>query len=183
MRLIKRMVIVAVAACAMFYPVVAADEWAADEGSAYTKGSKMVSLGPNLFPFGFSAAFEYGFHKAISGSVASGLMFYPLINDWTYHTIPFLVRGAFHPFNLKVLQDKITVRDKLDVYCGLASGFRFSFWTHPSGSTLGQPNADYAAFVLGEYIGVKYWFNPKFAVFAEDCGGFGFFDVGLCMKL
>ena len=44
--------------------------------------------------------------------------------------------SEFYPFNLKVLADKVNVRDKLDVYIGLASGGRIGWITERKTSNL-----------------------------------------------
>jgi hypothetical protein len=147
---------------ALFSPAHS-EEWAVDNGSAYVKGSKTVNFGFAVIPFGLIAAYEYGFHEAISGSIATGVM----INPDVY--VPIIARAAFHPFNLKAWADHISVRDKLDVYIGPAMGF-----------LLGEDAPD--LFVIREYIGARFHFNPKYALWAEDCAGLGFFNIGLTLK-
>ncbi len=137
-----------------------AEEWAVDQGSAYRKESKTLSFGFAAIPTGIIAAYEYGFHEAISASIASGLM----INPYIY--VPVIARAAFHPFNLKAWADHIAVRDKLDVYIGPAMGFE-----------LGENAPD--VFVLREYIGARFHINSKYALWAEDCAGLGFFNIGM----
>jgi hypothetical protein len=141
-----------------------AEKWAVDKGSAYVKDSKMLSFGLAAVPFGPCAAFDYGFHEAISGGIATGVM----IERYAY--VPMITRAAFHPFNLKAWSDKIAVRDKLDVYGGLAGGFQF-------GRDAPQ------LFIVREFFGARYYIDPKFAFFAEDCAGLGFFNIGLTVKL
>ena len=51
-----------------------------------------------MFDFGFYVAYDMGFHDAISGGVATGFNGYSL--DYLLFAVPFLVRAAFHPFNL-----------------------------------------------------------------------------------
>ena len=138
------------------------EQWANDQGSAYTKGEKDISVGLALWQFGLGGAFDYGFHEAISAGYLVGIMIFPDAY------VPMIVRAAFHPFNLTALKDKISVRDKLDVYAGLSSGFKIGY----------DP-----LFTFGEYIGVKYLFTPKFGVFAEDCAGVGYINFGLSFKL
>jgi hypothetical protein len=140
-----------------------AEEWATDNASAYAKGSRTLYVGFAVVPFGLTAAYEYGFHEAISGSIASGIM----INPYVY--VPIIARAAFHPFNLKAWADHITVRDKLDVYIGPAMGFQ-----------LGE-EAPYL-FVFREYIGARYQLSSKYSIYAEDCAGLGFFNTGMTIK-
>ena len=141
-----------------------ADEWAVDRGSAYTKDSKSLSVGLAMIPFGFSFAYDYGFHQAISGGGVMGV----LIKPDAY--ISMIARAAFHPFNLKAWKVDRKLRAKLDFYGGLASGFEL-------GTEAPHP------FTLSEYIGIKYYFDPNFAVFAEDCAGIGFFTIGITIKM
>jgi hypothetical protein len=145
---------------------VAAADWATAEGSCYAKGDKLLSVGAALYPFGLFGAFDYGLHDCISLGGAAGFMVYPYGNPY----IPVVVRGAFHPFNLKVLSEKIKVRDKLDVYVGPSVGWEIGLgW-------LGLP-------FFREYIGVRYKLNDKFMLFAEDCAGLGYLSAGITFKL
>jgi hypothetical protein len=152
---------------ALFYQTNSQD-WATSAGSCYAKGDKMLDIGVPLpfYPLGFHAAFDYGFHDAISGG--GGIGFRTYYFHPTYLT--FLARAAFHPFNLTVLQDKIKVRDRLDVYAGL------TFWFGPS------LDGYWPDYWFREYIGARWHFSPKVSVFIEDCGGFGYLDGGLTIK-
>jgi hypothetical protein len=145
-------------------PSAYCEGWAVDNGSAYQKDSKTLNFGFATVPFGFTAAYEYGFHEAISGSMATGI----ILNPYLY--VPIIGRAAFHPFNLRAWADHIAVRDRLDPYVGLAMGFQ-----------LGEEAP--SLFVLREYIGVRFRLNEKYALYAEDCAGLGFFNFGLTIKL
>jgi hypothetical protein len=140
-----------------------AEEWAVDNGSAYKKESKTLNFGFAAIPAGVVASYEYGFHEAISGSIATGIM----INPFLY--VPIIARAAFHPFNLKAWADHLKVRDRLDVYIGPAMGFQ-----------LGETAPD--LFVFREYIGARFHINSKYAFWAEDCAGLGFFNIGMTIK-
>jgi hypothetical protein len=140
-----------------------AEQWANDKESAYTWNSQQIQIGLALAPVGLVAAYEYGFHEAISGGIATGVMTDPNVY------IPLIFRAAFHPFNLQSIHDRIAIRDKLDVFAGLAMGFEI-------GSDAPQH------FMFREYLGVKFFFDSKFGVFVEDCGGLGFLTLGLTMK-
>jgi hypothetical protein len=149
-----------------------ASDWATGEGSCFAKGDKILDVGIPFpaFQIGVHGAFDYAFHDAISAGGGVGFFYtYPYLGEQAYFT--FVVRGAFHPFNLSALKDKIKVRDKLDTYVGLTlyggpslSGDPFMFWPR-------------------EYIGARWHFSPKISVFLEDCGGFGWFDGGISFKL
>jgi len=161
-------------------PVFSAD-WATSEGSCYNQGSMIIGLGGSLLPFGAFASFDYGVHSAISAGGAIGFNTYGYSSTWRYSQVPILVRGAFHPFNLPVLSDKIKVRDILDPYVGLAMGWGIGFWSYEgTGVSGGEP--DRLGLILREYIGVRYYFNPAFGIFAEDCAGLGALNAGVCFK-
>jgi hypothetical protein len=140
------------------------EEWATDRGSAYVKGSRTVDIGLAVIPTGFYGVYEWGIHEAISAGVAAGIMGDP------YFYFPLIGRLDFHPFNLTALASKITIRDKFDVYAGLVLGFQFGE-DAPS------------LIIIRENIGIKYYFTPKFGIFFEDCGGLGFFNIGVCIKM
>ena len=161
MNMAKRGMIAALVLGALWLPLLA-DQWADDKGSAYVKGSKTISVGLSLFPYGLSAAFDYGFHPAISAGYLVGVMVTPDMY------VPMIVRAAFHPFNLTVLKDKISIRDKFDVYAGLSTGFKIG---------LNSP------FTVAEYIGARYSLSSSTGVYLEDCGGVGYINAGLTFKL
>jgi hypothetical protein len=154
---------------------ILAEDWATSVGSCYAKGDKIIDVGIP-FPFfqlGVHGAFDYGFHDAISAGGGIGFHYnYPylgLTGDNTYFT--FVGRVAFHPFNLKALEDKINIRDKLDVYGGL---------TLFAGPSL---NGGDFLFPLREYLGARWHFSPKVSLFLEDCAPFGYFDGGVSFQL
>jgi hypothetical protein len=168
MKKFRALLAFAAGACFALSTNVAAADWATSEGSCYAKGDKNLDVGIPIpeYPLGVHAAFDYGFHDAISGGGGIGFRYY--YGDVAYLT--FLGRAAFHPFNLKVLADKIKVRDKLDVYAGP------TFWIAPS------LNGFDPQWWIREYLGARWHFNPKLSVFLEDCGGFGYIDGGISFK-
>jgi hypothetical protein len=139
-----------------------ADDWAVDRGSAYTKDSKSLSVGLSAIPVGLSFAYDYGFHPAISGGGATGAIMSPDVY------VPMIARAAFHPFNLKAWAVDRGLREKLDIFGGLASGFELG------------ANAPFP-FIIREYIGARFYFAPKFAAFMEDCAGF--LNMGVTIKM
>jgi hypothetical protein len=168
---VKKLVLLvctALVGCLVLSTTAAAADWATSSGSCYAKGDKYIDVGIPLpmYPLGVSGAFDYAFTDAISGG--GGIGFRTYYFSPTYLT--FLARAAFHPFNLTVLQDKIKVRDKIDVYGGLTT------WIGPSLD--GNP----PDFWVREYIGARWHFAPKFCLFLEDCGGFGYLDGGISFK-
>ena len=141
----------------------------------------MISVGMTFFHFGGMAAFDFGFHDCISGGIASGYSGYGFSTNWRYNYVPIVGRAAFHPFNLKVLADKIPVRDKVDVYVGPSIGYSIGWATwRGSGPEIGDPDVGW--FVFREYIGVKYFFNDVVAGYIEDCAGLGWICMGVTLN-
>ena len=162
--------------------VQASSDWATSEGSCFSKNSKEITLGLSMFDFGFYGSYDMGFHDAISGGVATGFNWFPF-PYYSRFAIPFIFRAAFHPFNLAVLKDKISVRDKLDVYIGPSLGYVIGWSSWDNGSVIGSSLSDNGGPFIREYIGVRYFFKPNLAVTAEDCAGLGVINIGLCFKL
>jgi len=151
--------------------------------SCYAKGNSLVNLGLGLVmegPFGVVASYEYGVHDLVS--VGGEIGFSGWSNGyWSYSEIPFAVRGAFHPFNLPSLVDKIKVRDKFDVYGGLSMGYDIvtSSWSGPYAGT----DATGSHVIASLFIGGRYYMNPNFGFYAEETGGsFGWLNGGVVFK-
>lgn len=159
-----------------------AADWATADGSCYAKKSAQISAAITFLHFGFYGAFDYGVHDAISVGAGLGYNGYSYSNDWRYNYFPIVARGGFHPFNLKFLADKIKIRDKLDVYLGPSIGYSIGWasWKG-SGSSTSSPKVGW--FVIREFVGAKFFFNPKFGVFVEDCAGMGYISIGATLKL
>ena len=141
---------------------VHASDWATGTGSCYSQGDKTLDIGLPI-PLGLHANFDYGFHDAISGGIGIGF-----VNEWNRGTYgAFMLRGAFHPFNLTAWSKDISGRDKFDLYLGLSvnigNTYYFDYW-------------------LRELIGCRWYFTPKIGLFLEDCGGFGYLDFGFSFK-
>jgi hypothetical protein len=134
--------VAAIAACAV--SVSAA-------GGCYSKGDKILDAGIGMWPFVPSVHFEIGVHDYVSVGGATGLLI-------PYLDIPILARGAFHPFNLPVLQDKISIRDKLDAYAGLVAGL-----------SVGPGDFSPVWPVFGEIIGARFYMSESFGFYAEEC--------------
>jgi len=136
----------------------------------FGKGNMLLDAGIGIWPFIPAAHFEVGVHDMVSVGGASGLVI-PWID------IPILARGAFHPFNLPVLVDKIPVRDKLDTYAGIVVGLSIS------------PGESYPVWpTIGEIIGVRYYVSEKFGFYAEEClagpgEDLGYISGGITLKL
>jgi hypothetical protein len=151
--------------------------------SCFAKGNSLVNLGLGLAmegPVGVVASYECAVHDLVS--VGGEIGYSGWSNGfWSYSEIPFAVRGAFHPFNLPSLVDKIKVRDKFDVYGGLSVGYDVvtSSWSGPlSGS---DATGSHGIFSL--FIGGRYYMNPHFGFYAEETGGsFGWLNGGVVFK-
>lgn len=173
-------VLVALLCCVFIASTFAAD-WANSDNSAYKKGDKNVSVGLSIYYFGCYGTFDYAFHDALSAGGGVGYNGYSFSSYWRYNYFPLVGRVLFHPFNLKVLSDKIKVRDKLDVYAGLSLGWSIGWATWKgSGSSLSDPTV--GGFVLRENIGARYYFKPDIYAFVEEGAGFGWINAGAGMK-
>lgn len=159
-----------------------ADDWATSTGSCYGQGSSNISFGFIASYLGAFAAFDYGFHDAISGGIAVGFNNWHYSNTWTYSQVPIVVRAAFHPFNLKAIADYISIRDKLDVYIGIASGWRVG-WAKYRLSGIEPIEPTVGGFFVREYIGVRYFPSKSFFVVAEEGSGLGWFLIGIGFNL
>ncbi len=166
----------AVCVCATVY----ANDWSAPS-DAFSRGDLFLGPGLMTYPIGLYGAVDYAVHDAISAGGAAGYHFYFGAN-WVYHVIPIVARAAFHPFNLAVLQDKIPVRDKLDVYVGPAIGFGISTDRY-TGDLAGIDGDTYVSFIAREYIGARYFLSDNFALFAEEGSGLGWINIGISMQL
>lgn len=145
-------------------------DWATSSGSCYKQGDKNLEIGMPVpfYSFGLHASFDYAFHDAISGGGGLGFQ-----HAWGngYNYFDFALRGAFHPFNLTVLSNKIPVRDKLDTYVGLVA------YLHA-----GLDNTPDPYVPVWGLIGARWYFTPTISVFLEHCPAFGNLDCGICFK-
>ena len=136
---------------------------------------------------------EYGVHDLISiggglGIAGSGYDYYlgGYHLKYTYTYVPIMFRGAFHPFNLPALVNKIPMRDKWDAYGGLTLGWSIvhSSESTPPGFTGGSTySTGESYFVPGLLLGTRYFFNNNFGAYLEEGSGFGWFNIGLVYKI
>lgn len=159
-----------------------ADDWSTSTGSCYGQGSANISFGFIAYYLGAFAAFDYGFHDAISGGIAIGYNNWHYSNIWTYSQVPVVARVAFHPFNLKAIADHVGIRDKLDVYIGIASGWRVG-WANYRLSGIQPAEPTVGGFFVREYIGARYYPSKNFFVVAEEGSGLGWFLIGIGFNL
>ena len=153
--------------------------WANGENSCYTKGMMLGSAGISIYHFGAFVAFDYGLHDCISAGLAAGYNGYTYVPEVRTHRIPIVARAAFHPFNLSVLADKLDIRNLIDVYIGLSTGWMFRWQTTKYDLLRGN---EPSTFSLREYIGLRYYFTEKLAVFVEDCGEIAYISGGITYK-
>jgi len=159
---------------------VSAADWAADGGSAYQKGDKNITVGFSLANLGFFGIFDYGFHEAISGGAVTGFHFWGT-GYWKYREISILGRANFHPFNLKVLADKISIRNKLDVYVGIAVGGQIG-WVDYDGPFANPVEPDVGGFSFRENIGARFYPTENFFLTIEEGLGLGILNFGCGLK-
>ena len=153
--------------------------WANGEGSCYAQGNMLGSAALSFHHFGLNVAFDYGLHDCISLGAIVGYDGYSRL-DVRYNHVPLMVRGAFHPFNLAALADKIVIRDMIDVYVGISTGVLF----------VGIKKDDYVlyddrektGYKIREYIGMRYWASGKWGFFIEDCGWASNIAIGATYK-
>lgn len=83
------------------------------------------------------------------------------------------VRGAFHYQFVR----------NLDTYAGLMIGYDIAS-AKQYGTWIGTPvNASASAVSFGGYIGARYFFSPKFGVFAELGYGIAYLTLGVTYKI
>jgi hypothetical protein len=164
--------------------------------SCYLKGDKTVQAGIGMglyvgygtvfFP-PISVVFDYAASDLIS--VGGGIGFLGSRFDdgwgdvWGYSYLPIMGRIAFHPFNIPSLQASVPLRDQFDAYGGLSVGYTIVTYTEPA--TLNHPgySAGASSLTIGLLLGGRWYFNPKWALYAEEGSGFSWLSVGVAMKL
>jgi hypothetical protein len=143
-----------------------ASGWSDSENSCYSRGAMLGSAGISVYYFGVYAAFDYGIHDCISAGAAAGYN-----GDsrpgYRINQVPLMIRAAFHPFNLAVLADKIIIRDMVDLYAGITTGRVIRWETSKYDDLRGDVHS---GFSIREYLGLRYHFSDKIAIFIEDCG-------------
>ncbi|MDD5673512.1 MAG: hypothetical protein PHC61_05085 [Chitinivibrionales bacterium] len=175
----------------------------AGSDGCYGKGMLVAQAGIGLGFYGsvygntsippLAVAMEYGYNDLVSlgggiGIEGSSYNYSYTGYNWsyTYTYIPIMFRAAFHPFNLVDLKNKIPARDKWDAYGGLTLGWTIVNFseTQPVGYTGVSGYSAGASYpVFGLLLGTRYYFSPKFGVFAEEGSGFGWLTIGVVYKL
>jgi opacity protein-like surface antigen len=164
-----------------------ASDWSTSDGSCFTQGDKLISAGLSVWYFGLYAGFDYAVHDAISVGGGLGYNGYSPNLNYRYNYVPVLIRGAFHPFNLSVLADKIVVRNMIDVYIGVTTGWRFGWYSdrgdnRPYTYTPSSNDMYTGYFFPREYVGARYFFKDNIALFVEHCPGLSDISGGISFK-
>lgn len=137
---------------------------------AFEKGDKLVNAGINLGGtyggggVGVGGSFEAGIHDFISvGAQVDYVSWnYGFTGyDWKYNFLTVGGRGSYH-FGKHFIKV-----DNLDVYAGLALGYRISQYKDPSGWSGSYNNSYGSGVFLGGYAGARYFFKPTLGAFAE----------------
>ncbi len=162
----------------VFFRAPEAADWATGQGSVYGKGTVAVSVGMSLLHFGGYSTVDVGIHDAISVGGGVGYNGYSFSRFWRYNYVPIIARGSFHPLNLTVLADKVTVRNKIDPYIGVAAGWNIGWSTWKlDGQEFGEPTV--GGLIFRENIGIRFYPGDTFYVYAEEGSGFGIFNFGV----
>jgi len=161
--------------CLAFSSSIFASDWATSEGSCYAKGNLNLGGGLSIGWFGGFVSADYGVHDAISVGGAVGYSGYGYgLGYGRLNFLPIYARGAFHPLNLKVLADKVSIRNKLDPYAGVATGYTLIWW---SGTSFADYDSPFS--LLTEYVGVKFYPADKIYIMAEERGGLSWINFGV----
>jgi hypothetical protein len=178
-------ILLATLVVSLFQIANSGQDWATSSGSCFAKGDLNISAGLSVWWLGFYGTADYAIHDAISVGGGIGYNGYSFDSYYRYNYLPIAVRGSFHPFNLKVLADKIGIRDKLDTYIGISTGWNIGWSTRKKDDIYypyhNEPSV--GGFLFRENIGARYYFLPNFYGYAEEGAGFGNFNFGVGFKL
>ena len=134
----------------------------------YEKGDKLLNIGVGLrsFYIPIGASLEVGITDEISvGGMAA-------VASWSgYGSVTYFgARGSYHVNELLKLNE-----EKLDLYAGAGLGYQSWNYKYSVGS--------YGSGVFPLFfIGGRYYFKPKIAVFAEAGGGYAGLNGGISFK-
>jgi hypothetical protein len=116
------------------------------------------------------AGFEYGFHEMVSGGAFLAMS----ASYWRargHLLVSFAAEANFHPFGIPAMPH-FAAKDKLDPYAGILLGFNAI--TDPMGAS---------AFLWGIILGCHYFITDSFGLYGELGRGFGWFNLGVTVKL
>ena len=140
------------------------------QNGGYSKGDNLLNIGIGLnsnydggLPLG--ASFETGLFDDIS--VGAGVDYlsnkynFGSGNTYKFTSLYFAARASYHFNNLLKISS-----DKVDIYAGLALGYRSFKWKNKSfNDVLGDSYG--SGVFLGGYLGGKYYFSDNIGGFAE----------------
>lgn len=166
----------------------------------FEKGSQAINLGIGLLNTGYSGGYYSGFFPSVSGSYEYGIVEIPMGSKLTgvvsaggylgwstskyaynwdniyyrYNTFIIAVRGNYH----------FIFHEKLDPYAGIWFGakIRTGGW-HGEGSHPDNWHSASSGATGGAYLGARWYFNDKIAVYAELGYLISFFNVGVTFKI
>lgn len=191
--------------CAVLVAVFSISSFAGE--SCFQKGNSNIQAGLGLgmgsvegmgdgFAVGAVATYEYAIHDLVSvgGSFAftgkketdeGSFVGYIYKTEAKAKSINFALRGNFHPFNLPALADKVGIRNKLDVYGGMAMGFAIrpiKIETTTAEGT-GEADGDDNKFLFSVLVGAKFYFTNNIGVYLEESAiSTGIFNLGAVFK-
>jgi hypothetical protein len=153
------------------------------QGKEFYKGIQILSpvLGLNSYTVPVGVNFEYGVTKNI-GIGGTAMIWWWSSQYWSNSLIGFSFDGAYHFTSLEV--------EKLDLFAGAGLGFSLYSYTlkesHPGELEGGLGSS---GLYLRPFLGARYYFNQKTAVFSRlyvqfvgDWGGAGGI-IGISFKL
>jgi len=149
------------------------------DGSSFHLGSKYLSGGLSISDLGVFTAVDVGVHDLISLGAAAGFNQNDRYSSWRYRRFPVLGKIAIHPLNFSFLADILLIREKIDIYGGIAAGYVriTSKWNGARPEKIDTPDA--SGLTIGEYLGIRITLNDKWHIFFEDCGAITNFAVGV----
>lgn len=172
------------------------------------KGSKTISIGLGMasyigtfgkggfyssfggrgyYGYGYSAFWysgilsvqaEFGVHDYVGIGIVTGIGGRNYRGGGGVLNVPIGIAANFHFYQL--IEDKTSKDihgDKLDIYAGLNVGSGLTVDFPASSETLG------GLLFVGPQVGVKYFFKPKFGIYAEVGYGKSLMEAGISLKL
>jgi len=161
------------------------------KGQAFEKGDMVGNVGLGFGWYGYGYGLGSGSALPfISVSLEKGFFDIPSINsvisigglaglkhgsygfeNYSFNDIVIAARGAIHADIFKV--------EKLDTYAGVIAGLRIHNENLPESSFY---DGDYTHLLGGAFIGTRYYFTEKFAVYGELGAGTGYLNLGVSLK-
>jgi hypothetical protein len=150
------------------------------QAQAFEKGQKNFNIGVGFgYGLGANASFDVAISDLLSvgavGAFSSRRYGYLLSSNYSVTYIGVGGRVAAHVG--KYLKDLGIDDNKIDPYVGAVGGFRAVRYNDTYSSYYGGTSA---GILLGGFVGARYYFKEKMAVYAE--GGFPYSTVGISLK-